>query len=299
MGRFALAGRVWFGLAPCLVPMLAAVIAVAAPAVAAEPGALDRRSVINKQVTNPLPKVASVKLKNEVWFLDRIGRSDVGEYELEVQPVMPVAVTPNWRLIVRPQFTLLEDKPYAGSNGESLRTTGVGDTVLDLALAPDDASWLLGLGPTFTFPTANLDETGQGKWQVGPGAVVGREGERWVAGVIARQWWSFAGDADRKDVSRMHLQYLASWFLRDGWSVGTSPTIEFDWKVSAGNRVTFPLGLAVSKVVELGAGLPVKLELQGLYAPVRPDAYGEKFGIQIYVVPVIPSLMHRPLWDPR
>jgi len=271
----------------------------AAPGRGAAADALDPRTEVNKQVTNPVPRVSSVKLKNEIQFLDRIGRSDVGEYKLEVQPVVSLPVTPAWRLIVRPQFTLLEDKPYAGSNGESLRTTGVGDTVLDLVAVPEDASWLLGIGPTFTFPTANLDETGQGKWQAGPGAVVGREGERWIAGAIVQQWWSFAGEAGRKDVSQMHLQYLASWFLRDGWGIGTSPTIKFDWEESSGNRVTFPLGLAVSKVVELGAGLPVKLELQGLYAPVRPDSYGEKFGIQIYVVPVIPSLLHRPLWGPR
>jgi hypothetical protein len=34
-------------------------------------------------------------------------------------------------------------------------------------------NWLIGVGPTFIFPTASSDYTGQGKYQVGPSTIVG------------------------------------------------------------------------------------------------------------------------------
>jgi hypothetical protein len=149
--------------------------------------------------------------------------------------------------------------------------------------------WLVGLGPTFIFPSGNLDQTGRGQWQAGPTGVAGYLSKRWIAGLIAQQWWSFAGAEDRSAVSQLHLQYLASWFFPHGWSVGTSPTIKVDWRAEPGEQLTFPLGLSLSKVVRLGGRAPVKFEVQGLYAPIHPAAYGEHFGLQLYVIPVIPS----------
>ena len=105
-------------------------------------------------------------------------------------------VSRDWKLIVRPQFTLVDDTPYT-SQGEVLRTTGVGDTNLDIVLSPELGPWLLALGPTFVFPTANLDQTGKGKWQAGPAGVLGYRRPSWLAVLIAEQWWSFAGGSDR------------------------------------------------------------------------------------------------------
>ena len=102
--------------------------------------------------------------------------------------------------------------------------------------------WLLALGPTFVFPPANRDQTGRGKWQAGPGGVLGYQVSEWTAYLIAQQWWSFAGAADRPTQDHLDLQYIASYFFGDGWSVGTSPTIKFDLRATAGNRVTFPFG---------------------------------------------------------
>jgi hypothetical protein len=208
-----------------------------------------------------------------------------------------VVLTPDWKVITRPEFTLIKDTPYTNSAGFSQRTTGVGDTALDMVVAPNWPHWLLGVGPTFIFPTANLDQTGQGKWQAGPAGVIGWRAKRWIGYLIAQQWWSIGGSPDRAAVSQMHLQYVASWFFGDGWNIGTSPTITFDWKAASGQQVTFPIGPTLGKVVKFGGGaLPVKFEIQALYAPVRPDSYGQKFAIEIDVIPVIPSLIRNPLF---
>jgi hypothetical protein len=275
-----------------------ALVSQVATAVAAsdvDDSAEQTRTEINKNVTDPVSLTWSLKIKNDISFLDIEGHGDQPQYSLKFQPTMPTLLTPDLKLIARPEFTLVDDKPYT-KDGELLRTTGVGDTILDLVLSPVSDPWLIALGPTFVFPTANLDQTGQGKWQAGPAGVAGYRSKIWLAGVIAQQWWSFAGAADRSAVSELHLQYLASYFFGDGWSIGTDPTIKVDWRASSGNRVTFPIGPVFGKVVKVAGTFPVKVEIDATYAPVHPDTNGEQFDLQLKITPVIPALLPGPLF---
>jgi len=252
---------------------------------------------INKNVTDPISLTWSLKTKNVITLLDVQPHGDQPEYRLQFQPTLPALLTSDFKLIARPEFTLVEDKPYT-SDDELQRSTGVGDTVLDLVIGPVSDPWLVALGPTFIFPTASTDHTGQGKWQAGPAGVAGYRSKTWLAALIAQQWWSFAGAEDRAAVSQLHLQYLASYFFGDGWSIGTDPTIKFDWRASPGNKVTFPIGPLVGKVVRL-AGTPVTLQLDANYFPVRPESNGAQCEIDIKIVPVIPALLPHPLFGDR
>ena len=260
-----------------------------APAARRDPSRLPE-SEINRRVTDPVSDTWSIKLENDVQLLDLEQHGTEVENVLKLQPTMPILVGERFKLIVRPELTLVDDKPYTDKAGALRRTTGFGDTILDLVLSPRGTPWRLALGPTFVFPTGNLEQTGQGKWQLGPAGVFGYHTSTWLAGFIGQQWFSYAGDADRKDVSELHLQYLAYWFFGDGWSIGTDPTLKVNWNAVAGQQVTFPLGPSIGKVVKLGGTLPVKLELDLTYVPVRPDN-GEQAAFLFKVIPVVPALL--------
>lgn len=272
--------------------LLMAIFASAADVPAAEqsPESPDDESEteINLKITDPVSPTWSMKLQDNVYYLDVPGQGHPVQNTLVFQPSMPVWLTRDVKLITRPKFTLLESKPYT-AGAELLGTTAVGDTVLDLALSPQLGPWLLGLGPTFVFPTANSVQTGQGEWQAGPLVAAGYRGDRWLAVAIAQQWWSFAGA--RGPVNALNLQYIASYHFGAGWSVGTSPTIKVDWEESPGNRVTFPFGPSIGKVVKLAGGVPVKLEVQVLYSPIHPDSNGQVVQIQFTATPAIPGLI--------
>jgi hypothetical protein len=277
------------------VVLLALFAARAAPRAAASDAETARRdparlpaTAINRRVTDPVNDTWSIKLEYGLQLLDIGGHGTEVENVLKLQPTMPILLGERFKLIVRPEFTLLDDKPYANAAGALRRTTGVGDTILDLGLSPRRTPWRLALGPTFVFPTASSEQTGQGKWQIGPAAVFGYRTDTWLAGVIGQQWFSYAGDADRRSVSELHLQYLAYWFFGDGWSIGTDPILKVDWNAAAGQQVTFPFGPSIGKVVKLGGALPVKLELDLLYVPVRPDD-GEQATFQFKLIPVVPA----------
>lgn len=186
------------------------------PTASSESPGRESSTEVNKNVTDPVSTTWSLKLQNNIDFIDVQGHGDQVEDSVTFQPTMPVVLTPELKLIMRPEFTLLDAKPFANSQGALRRTTGVGDTILDVVLAPISDPWLLGLGPTFVFPTANLEKTGQGKWQAGPAGVLGYRSKKWLAALIAQQWWSFAGSPGGPAVTELHLQYIASYFFGDG-----------------------------------------------------------------------------------
>ena len=88
----------------------------------------------------------------------------------------------------------------------------------------------------------------------------------------------------------MNLQPFAAYFLPNGWSIGYSGNILANWEADGGNVWTVPLGLQVAKVVKFGS-LPVRLQLGGQYMIHHPDVGGQKWNIQLMVVPVIPKLI--------
>jgi hypothetical protein len=210
--------------------------------------------------------------------------------------VLPIGLTKDLNLITRPVIPLYNSVPHETAPGEFERTTGFGDIVLLELFSPaDSGKWILGAGPTFIFPTATSDFTGQGKWQAGPALVVGYLTKSFIVGLFPQQWWSFAGDSSRPDTSQMNLQPFAAWFFGEGWSVGYSGNILADWKAPSDNRWTVPIGVAVGKVVKLGR-LPVKFQLAGQYMPIHPDNVGQEWNIQLVVTPVIPKLIKEPLF---
>ena len=251
---------------------------------------------INKKITNPVSDLWSIAFQQNNFILDMgAGQSERWNSNLNFQPVLPVALTSNWNLITRPVITVFNSVPHPDPNnpGDVERTTGFGDTVLMELLSPSPklaGNWLLGLGPTFIFPTASSDFTGQGKWQVGPAALVGYLAKKWILGALFQNWTSFGGSGNQ-DVNQMNLQPIAAYFLPGGWSIGYSGNILANWKADkAGDIWTIPLGLGVSKVVKFGK-LPVRFGLGGQYMVHHPDTSGQKWNIQLMVVPVLPKLI--------
>jgi len=250
-------------------------------------------SELNKELTNPVTSLWSLtsqfnnyRLANGKW-----------NNNWQFQPVLPVSLTKDWNLITRPVFQLYNIVPHETSSGQFDTSVGLGDTILLGLLSPaHSGKWILGAGPTFIFPTATSDFTGQGKWQIGPGVVAGYLTDRFILGLFPQQWWSIGGDPDRPAVSQLNLQPIAALFFGDGWNVGYSGNILADWKAPSGDVWTVPVGLGVGKVLRLGR-LPVKVQLSLQYMPVRPKNVGQEWNVQLLVAPVIPKLLKGTLFE--
>ena len=245
---------------------------------------------VNKQLSNPISSIWALQFQQNTYWLNRPERNAVN---LLFQPVLPLALTPDWNLITRPVISLLDSEPYVNESSNLHRVTGFGDTIFATLISPSPKlaqRWLLGFGPTFIFPTASNQRLGQDKWQIGPAGVFGYLGDNWLAGVFPQQWLSVGG-AGSPTTSSMNIQYFFNYFPGDGWGIGTSPNILVNWYATKSSDVlTFPIGLSISKVVRIGP-LPVKFQVQPQYMPVHPDVFAQKWNIQFAVTPVIPKLV--------
>jgi hypothetical protein len=254
---------------------------------------------VNKKLTNPVSSIWSLSFQQNNYYLDN---PDRWQSNLQFQPVMPVALTREWNLITRPVFQLFNSTPFpdvdvnprtGAPKVEIDRTVGFGDIILLEMFSPSPAiagNWLLGIGPTFIFPTASSDFTGQGKWQAGPGALVGYLSKEWILGAFVQNWQSIGGDSSRPGTNQMNLQPIAAFFFGEGWSIGYSGNILANWEADSDNVWTVPIGLDINKVVKLGK-LPVKVGFAGQYMPVHPDSFGQHWNIQVSITPVIPKLI--------
>jgi hypothetical protein len=260
---------------------------------------------LNRQLNNPVSSVWSMVFQNNYTQL-KSGSQDVpgwdeGDdkwfYNLNFQPVLPLPLTRDWNLINRPVFPIFADRPVLKSDGFD-ETGGLGDIGLVSLFSPAKTSggFLWGFGPSFIFPTASKDELGQEKWQAGPAAVGLHLGKEWIFGVFPQHWWSFAGNDDRKSTSQTNIQYFIWRLLPDQWQIGTAPNILIDWKADDDDKLTLPVGLGVGKLFKIG-GLPIKFILEGQYAVISPDDFGQEWNIRFTVTPVLPSLIKDPIFD--
>jgi hypothetical protein len=121
-------------------------------------------------------------------------------------------------------------------------------------------------------------------------------GKEWVFGTLAQQWWSFAGDnGDRPGTSQANIQYFIQYLFGDNWQVGMAPSILIDWKADQDNRFTVPVGLGIGKLVKIGP-LPVKFTAEVDYMVVRPDEFGQEWGVRFQIIPVLPALFRGTLF---
>lgn len=197
--------------------------------------------------------------------------------------------------INRPAFPIVTGPVLdpTASDGVSSTTTGFGDIQMLSLIGPDRSDGLVwGLGGTFKFPTASHDSLGAGKWQAGPVTMLFSFRRPWTVGVIAEQWWSYAGDSSRPNTSQTDFKYVVRYALPNAWSIGFGPTISVDWAAESRNRLTFPIGLGVTKTTRIG-GKPVKFRLETHYSVVRSDDLGTQWKFFFRFAPVIKSPFSR------
>ena len=224
---------------------------------------------IDQDDPNPLPRAISLPLENNVYF--GVGPNDDLKYDLKIKSVFPMGLGGGWHLFHRPIVQILaQPDPNPGQDG----AFGLGDLEYQLYVSPPSTKGLIwGLGPDLWFPTATATALGTGKASVGVAGVVRLSAAPWTGGVLATQYWSYAGDPDRSSVSQMTLQPHVIFDLPDGWFLTSSPILTANWKASSGQVWTIPVGGGGGKHFEMGAQT-LSVQLQGFYSVVQPEFAG-------------------------
>ncbi len=126
-----------------------------------------------------------------------------------------------------------------------------------------------GIGPAFAIPTATDHVLGQGKFSMGPSAVVLVQPGKWTIVNLVNNVWSVAGSGSRPSVNQTLDQYFITRNLKKGWYVTSAPIITANWKAPSGNVWTVPFGGGLGRVQKLGSQ-PVNWNVEFFGNAVHP-----------------------------
>jgi hypothetical protein len=261
-----------------------AAIAQTAPAASPAPDAANLspeelakiREAIIKESQNPVGNIAIVPFQNN--FSYGYGPYQRLQYNLNIQPVVPIMLSPKLNLIARLIAPILNNPSSAppevcASAYGCPGTFGIGDINPQFFFAPKTKSGALiwGAGPQFLLPSGTPSTLSAGKYGVGP-AIVGliMPGDI-VTGVLVTQIWSVAGDAAKPNISTLFVQPFFNYNLKNAWAlfIGSSG-ITANWVATPQQgKWLVPIGFGGSKTFKLG-DQPMQLSLNYFGNVVRP-----------------------------
>lgn len=261
---------------------------------------------LQKATQNPVASMISVPFQNNSNF----GIGPYGRIQniLNIQPVIPVKLTPDLNLIVRWVAPIVyqpapgtADLQVYGINADTpayfaavdlqkhAAVGGIGDMAPSFFLTPAKAhKMIFAAGPMLVLPTATSMVLGQGKFSMGPSILTLVQPKHWTVGALISNVWSVAGDSSRSDVNQMSFQYFINYNLKKGWSLSTGPTITANWKGSSGNVWTVPVGGGVGRVMRLGYQ-PVNIGAQ-FYRNATYPTSGSPWSMRLSISLLFPKM---------
>jgi hypothetical protein len=256
-----------------LIALAGVLVSAAAVAADASPNGADMAKLA-KDLNNPTAAIYSVPLQNNFdWGAGPSG--DGFQYKLNLQPVLPLNLNSDWKLLTRYVLPIFYQDDVIGTSSQ----TGLGDTTATFWLSPakeQQGKPIWGVGPIVQLPTATERELGQGKWGIGPSIILLQQKEGWTYGILANQIWSFAGQSNRSDVSYAFLQPFLSHTNAKHTTYGINSESVYDWEST---EWTIPINVFANQLVLVGK-MPVTFQVGArYYFDTPPD--GPVWGLRI------------------
>lgn len=233
---------------------------------------------IAKQLSNPLASLISVpfQVNRDTGF----GTPDGERTILNIQPVVPIALTPSVNLITR---TIIPYKWQTDVGGVTGSKSGWGDTTMSFWFSPslptNGVTW--GVGPVAYIPTASDSALGVGEWGGGITGIVLAQPGPWTVGGLANHIWSFESSA----IDSTYIQPFIAYNTPDKWTFSLNTESTYDWNAS---QWTVPLNFMVSKLVVIGTQ-PVSLQAGARYYVESPSNGPQDWGLRFAATFVFPK----------
>lgn len=225
----------------------------------------EQTSGLAKATQNPLAAMYSLPFQNNTTF--GIGDENKSQNVLNIQPIIPISFS-KVNLISRIIAPIIT-QPYVGENGES--KTGLGDISYTAWLSPSKASTIIwGVGPVLQIPTAKNTNFGSGEFGAGPSIIALTMIDKWVAGIVVNNVWTFGDVAENKFL----FQYFINYNLPHAAYIVSAPIMTANWNAESSEQWTIPVGGGIGKVFKFG-DLPVNINAQAYYNAVRPHGWGD------------------------
>lgn len=205
----------------------------------------DDPAALAKKLANPVAALISFPLQHNFDF--GMGPDGGGyRYTLNVQPVIPIALSKEWNLISRTIVPIIGQSDVVGTSGQF----GLGDTVQAFYFSPNRSEpFIWGLGPQVLIPTATNEFLGSQKLGFGPTGVIIKQHGKWTVGALVGHLWSVAGKSTRANVSSTNIQPVLSYTTKTAWTFGLNTESTYDWSSKTWSA---PVHLTATKLVRFG-----------------------------------------------
>jgi len=200
---------------------------------------------LSKQLNNPVSSLISVPFQENIDF--SVGPEEGTRSVLNIQPVVPFAISKDWNVIVRTIMPVTYQNDVVSDSNQF----GLGDVTQSFFFSPNPGpnGIVWAVGPVFVYPTATDRFLGGDKWGAGPTALVLKQTGGDTVGILANHVWSVAGDDDRADISTTFLQPFYSHTTKAHTTFGINAESTYDWK---GKKWTVPVNLTVTQLTHMG-----------------------------------------------
>lgn len=202
---------------------------------------------LEDKIQNPIANMVSIPMNYNLSI------NDENANVLNIQPVIPVALSEKWLMITR---TIV---PFMNVPSQSGYQNGIGNITLLAAITPvKKSTFTWGIGPAFMLPTITQG-LGFEKFSIGPSIAAINQVNGFTYGLLLQNFFSVSGPSDSPDVNFFYSQLILSKKLNNGWYLYSSPNITADWNAPSGKQWTIPLGLGGGKLIP-NKYLPINLK---------------------------------------
>jgi hypothetical protein len=240
-----------------------------------------------KKLSNPVADLISVPFQFN--FDGRVGPARDGNRQyLNIQPVIPIKLTPEWNLISRTIMPVINQSVFFPGAGSQF---GLGDVTQSFFFSPQpvplggNAHFIWGAGPVFLLPTGTNPLTTSDKWGAGPTAVGLVQSGPWTVGMLANYIHSFAGSNARPEVKSTFLQPFIAYTTKDAWTFTLNTESSYD---GVAHQWTVPINFVVSKLVKVGRQ-PLSIGVGARYYVESPDGGPHGWGARAVITLLFPK----------
>lgn len=249
----------------------------------------------NQAINNPITSSTLFIIENDTTANQgEITTKNRFENVTLIEPVIPLSIGKSaWNLVNRPVIPIVSAAEVPNPEPDGLEwdtKSGLGDIVFfSLLKPPSTGHFQWGVGPTLTMPTATNNNLGSEKWSAGPAAIALYTSPTLTIGALGQQWWSFAGDSDRSEVSKMNLQYFLALQFSEHWGFLSAPIIVADWKAKPKDRWSIPISAGIAYSFLMGK-TPARVLFEPQVYVKSPDTFGPNWNVRFAFAMVLPKI---------
>ncbi|MDU9004399.1 transporter [Sedimentitalea todarodis] len=232
-----------------------------------------------KKLSNPVADLISVPFQynyNNGYGADGEGQQSY----VNVQPVIPISISPNWNVISRTIIPLIDQDGVIPGMGSQSGVGNITQSFFFSPKAPTKGGLVWGVGPVIQLPTAS-DDLAPDQWALGITGVALKQSGPWTIGALGNHLWSVSGEDEYGKLSATFLQPFLSYTTPKATSFSINTESIYNWETE---EWSVPINIAVAQVVKIGKQ-PVQFSLGARYWAKSPqdgpDGWGARFQVTL------------------